>query len=65
VTVKSPSHNILVENIYCNWSGGCAMGSLGEDTDISDITYKNVYTWTSNQVRIEFISTPNHANTMC
>ena len=28
------------------------MGSLGTDTDISDITYKNVYTWTSNQVSI-------------
>jgi rhamnogalacturonan hydrolase len=32
VTVKSPSKNILVENIYCNWSGGCAMGSLGANT---------------------------------
>ena len=29
VTVKSPSHNILIENVFCNWSGGCAMGSLG------------------------------------
>ena len=50
VTVKSPAKDILVENVYCNWSGGCAMGSLGIDTEISDITYKNVYTWTSNQV---------------
>ncbi|KAL4961270.1 putative extracellular rhamnogalacturonase [Aspergillus stella-maris] len=50
VTVKSPSKNILVENIYCNWSGGCAMGSLGTDTDISDIVYRNVYTWNSNQM---------------
>lgn len=50
MTVKSPSKNILVENVYCNWSGGCAMGSLGADTDISDITYKNVYTWKSNQM---------------
>lgn len=50
MTVKSPSKNILVENIYCNWSGGCAMGSLGTDTDISDITYKNVYTVHSNQM---------------
>lgn len=32
VTVKSPANHILVENIYCNWSGGCAMGSLGADT---------------------------------
>lgn len=50
VTVKSPSQNVLVEQIYCNWSGGCAMGSLGADTNISDITYKNVYTWSSNQM---------------
>lgn len=27
------------------------MGSLGTDTNISDITYVNVYTWSSNQVR--------------
>ncbi|OJD32968.1 rhamnogalacturonase b [Diplodia corticola] len=50
VTVKSPAHNVLVENIYCNWSGGCAFGSLAEDTDISDITYRNVYTVNSNQM---------------
>ncbi|KAE8375531.1 RGase A [Aspergillus bertholletiae] len=50
VTVKSPAKNILVENIYCNWSGGCAMGSLGADTDISDVVYRNVYTWKSNQM---------------
>jgi rhamnogalacturonan hydrolase len=40
----------LVENIYCNWSGGCGMGSLGKDTDISDITYRNIYTWNSNNM---------------
>lgn len=47
---QSPAHNILVEDIYCNWSGGCAIGSLALDTDISDILYRNVYTWTSNQM---------------
>lgn len=26
------------------------MGSLGTDTDISDIIYRNVYTWKSNQM---------------
>lgn len=26
-------------------SGGCAMGSLGEDVDVSNVTYSNVYTW--------------------
>lgn len=50
MTVKSPSKNILVEQVYCNWSGGCGMGSLGTDTKISDITYQNIYTWSSNQM---------------
>ncbi|KAI4713588.1 hypothetical protein J4E89_001035 [Alternaria sp. Ai002NY15] len=50
VTVKSPSKNVLIENIYCNWSGGCAMGSLGADTAISSVVYKNIYTWKSNQM---------------
>ncbi|KAJ4377592.1 hypothetical protein N0V83_000419 [Neocucurbitaria cava] len=50
VTVKSPSKNILVENIYCNSSGGCAIGSLGADTAISSVVYKNIYTWKSNQM---------------
>lgn len=50
VTVKSPSSNLLIENIYCNWSGGSGMGSLGADTAISKITYRNVYTWKSNQM---------------
>lgn len=49
VTVKSPSKNILVESIYCNWSGGCAMGSLGSGVEVSDITYRNIYTYKSNQ----------------
>ncbi|KAF1834129.1 rhamnogalacturonase [Decorospora gaudefroyi] len=50
VTVKSPSKNILIENIYCNWSGGCAIGSLGTGTAISSVVYKNIYTWKSNQM---------------
>ena len=48
--MKSPAKNILVENVYCNWSGGCAMGSLGQDVDVSDITYRNIYTVQSNQM---------------
>ncbi|KAJ5225035.1 hypothetical protein N7468_006260 [Penicillium chermesinum] len=47
---QSPARNILVESIYCNWSGGCAMGSLATGTNISDITYRNIYTWSSNQM---------------
>jgi rhamnogalacturonan hydrolase len=50
VTVKSPASYILVESIYCNWSGGCAIGSLGADTDIHHIEYNNVYTQESNQM---------------
>ncbi|KAK7429481.1 hypothetical protein QQZ08_004073 [Neonectria magnoliae] len=50
VTVKSPADHILVENVFCNWSGGCAMGSLGADTDIHDVVYNNVYTQNSNQM---------------
>ncbi|PSK36693.1 hypothetical protein B9Z65_1876 [Elsinoe australis] len=50
VTVKSPSKNILVENIYCNWSGGSAFGSLGADVAISQVVYRNVYTTNSNQM---------------
>ncbi|OJK01525.1 hypothetical protein ASPACDRAFT_25844 [Aspergillus aculeatus ATCC 16872] len=52
VTVKSPAHNILVENIYCNWSGGCGMGSFGTDTNVTDITYRNIYTWNSNNMML-------------
>ncbi|GAM83955.1 hypothetical protein ANO11243_019450 [Dothideomycetidae sp. 11243] len=50
VTVKSPSNNILIENIYCNWSGGCAFGSLGANTNISDVIYRNIYTVQSNEM---------------
>ncbi|EED17175.1 extracellular rhamnogalacturonase, putative [Talaromyces stipitatus ATCC 10500] len=50
VTVKNPSNHIQVENIYCNWSGGCGMGSLGADTNISKVLYNNIYTVNSNQM---------------
>lgn len=50
VTVKSPASYLLIENIYCNWSGGCAMGSLGADTDIHHVIYNHVYTQNSNQM---------------
>lgn len=50
VTVKSPASDYLIENVYCNWSGGCAIGSLGADTSVQNIQYSNVYTWSSNQM---------------
>ena len=43
VTIKSPAKNILVESVHCNISGGCAMGSLGLNTDISYVHYRNIY----------------------
>ncbi|PCH43287.1 glycoside hydrolase family 28 protein [Wolfiporia cocos MD-104 SS10] len=49
VTVKSPASNILVERIWCNQSGGSAMGSLAVNTSIENILYRNVYTVGGNQ----------------
>ena len=50
VTVKSPSSNLLIEQIYCNWSGGSAIGSLSTGTAISNVVYQKVYTVNSNQM---------------
>ncbi|KAF2182075.1 glycoside hydrolase family 28 protein [Zopfia rhizophila CBS 207.26] len=43
VTIKSPSKYILVESVYCNISGGNAIGSLGTGTDISNVLYRRIY----------------------
>ncbi|KAL5522244.1 hypothetical protein ACEPAF_2101 [Sanghuangporus sanghuang] len=50
VTVKSPATNILVERIWCNQSGGSAIGSLSTGTAIENILYRNVYTNGGNQI---------------
>ena len=50
ITTKSPSTNLLIENIHCNWSGGCAFGSLGASTAISNVVYRSIYTQRSNQM---------------
>ncbi|KKY18414.1 putative rhamnogalacturonase a [Phaeomoniella chlamydospora] len=50
VTVKNPSNHILVESVYCNWSGGSAIGSLATDTNIYKVEYKNIYTVNSTQM---------------
>jgi rhamnogalacturonan hydrolase len=47
--VKNPASNFLIENIWCNQSGGSAIGSLGTDTAVENIVYKNVYTNGGNQ----------------
>ncbi|KAI0823445.1 rhamnogalacturonan-hydrolase [Trametes gibbosa] len=49
VTVKSPASNILVERIWCNQSGGSAIGSLSDGTAIEKVIYRNVYTNGGNQ----------------
>jgi rhamnogalacturonan hydrolase len=43
VTVKSRARNFLIGNIYCNLSGGTAIGSLGRGTDVQNIHYRNLY----------------------
>jgi rhamnogalacturonan hydrolase len=43
VTVKNTASNFLVENVHCNLSGGCAMGSLSLDTSITMIHYNHIY----------------------
>lgn len=53
VTVKSPSTNMLIENIYCNLSGGTAIGSLGTSTNVSNIHYRNLYMNTADACYIK------------
>ncbi|KAI2908216.1 CAZyme family GH28 [Aspergillus niger] len=60
VTTKTNSHNFLIENIYCNSSGGCAIGSLGSGVNVTNILYRNVYTWDSNQMMM--IKSNGHGN---
>lgn len=43
VTVKSPAKNFLIESIYCNLSGGTAIGSLGLNTSVENIGYHRLY----------------------
>ncbi|RPD63561.1 rhamnogalacturonase [Lentinus tigrinus ALCF2SS1-6] len=49
VTVKSPASNIQVERIWCNQSGGSAIGSLSDGTAIENVLYRYVYTNGGNQ----------------
>ncbi|KAI9739637.1 MAG: hypothetical protein M1834_006355 [Cirrosporium novae-zelandiae] len=75
VTVKNPSDHMLISDIYCNWSGGCAIGSLGADTYIHHIEYQYVYSANCNQMmmlksnggsgnvtRVSFTNFIGHAN---
>ncbi|TDL19262.1 rhamnogalacturonase-like protein [Rickenella mellea] len=50
VTVKSPASNFMIQRIWCNQSGGSAIGSLGSNTKVENITYRDVYTNGGNQM---------------
>ena len=57
VSVKSPSQNVLIEDAYCNHSGGMSIGSLTADitspaaaAEVSNITMRNVYSYKSTQM---------------
>lgn len=61
VTTKSPAANFLIEDVYCNISGGCSIGSLGLDTDISDVYYHRIY---CNQADPAFLKTNGGSGTV-
>lgn len=61
VTTKSPAQNFLIEDIYCNISGGCSIGSLGLDTEISDVYYHRIY---CNQADPSFLKTNGGSGTV-
>lgn len=58
VSVKSPSQNVLIENAYCNHSGGMSIGSLTADgvtsddagAAVSNITMNNIYSYKCTQM---------------
>lgn len=58
ISVKSPSQNILIEEVYCNQSGGMSIGSLTADgltsdadaAAVSNITMRNIYVYQSTQM---------------
>ena len=57
VSVKSPSANVLIENAYCNHSGGISIGSLTADITaasqaaaVENVTMRNVYSYKSTQM---------------
>ena len=57
VSVKSPSQNALIEDMYCNHSGGMSIGSLTADitsasdaATVSNITMNNIYAYQCTQI---------------
>ncbi|PYH87462.1 pectin lyase-like protein [Aspergillus ellipticus CBS 707.79] len=56
VSVKSPSHHALIENLVCNQAGsGISIGSLNVSAEISDIVAQNISIIQGNN--IAFIKT--------
>lgn len=57
VSVKTPSQNVVIEDAYCNHSGGMSIGSLTADiassadsSAVSNITMRNIYSYQSTQM---------------
>ncbi|OKL57526.1 hypothetical protein UA08_07098 [Talaromyces atroroseus] len=45
VSVKAGSDNVLIEEAYCNHSGGMSIGSLVAGNVVSNITMRNIYSY--------------------
>ncbi|TVY51695.1 Rhamnogalacturonase A, partial [Lachnellula cervina] len=57
ISVKTPSNNVLIEEVYCNQSGGMSIGSLtaddvtaGDEAAVSNITMRNIYVYQCTQM---------------
>ncbi|RDW63491.1 hypothetical protein BP6252_11036 [Coleophoma cylindrospora] len=57
VSVKAPSDNILIEDAYCNNSGGMSIGSLSaavtsqaDVAKVSNVTMRNIYAFECTQM---------------
>ncbi|KXS12639.1 glycoside hydrolase family 28 protein [Gonapodya prolifera JEL478] len=49
VCVKSPSSNLLIEDVFCNQSGGMSMGSFNGSTAVENVYMRNIVSYYSTQ----------------
>ncbi|KAI9363483.1 rhamnogalacturonase [Zopfochytrium polystomum] len=49
VCVKSPSSHLLIEDIFCNQSGGMSMGSYNQSAAVSNVHMRNIVSYYSTQ----------------
>ncbi|KAI9363482.1 pectin lyase fold/virulence factor [Zopfochytrium polystomum] len=49
VCVKSPSSYLLIEDIFCNQSGGMSMGSYNQSTAVANVHMRNIVSYYSTQ----------------